>query len=348
MPNAIKNYFTKEKVRQLIKNSVLIVVASILMAAANSFILLPFSIVTGGIAGITILLADFIDPVILNYILYWGLFVAGLIFLGIKFSASTLLSTILIPVFTNIFLKTGIQEHFVKLVLSYKELQIEPIIVNGVITNLSDLTSSATPGFLLIMGLLTGLLTGAGCALCFKAGASTGGVDIITLLISKYTGIKESVPFFLIDASVVAVNLIVNVALSRSAYLIPGLIGIISACISSQVVHIIYNNSETSYVIDVISKKYREIADFSIKDLDRSATIFTVEGGYSGEEKKMVRIEVSRREYVKVRQGIAKIDPKAFSTFYSALFIGGEGFERIGSSKESLIKTIKKHKKDGK
>lgn len=350
MVNKLKSIFTKEKIKPLILNSLMIVFASFVMSVSNCFFMLPFSINTGGISGITILLKDFIDPVILNYILYWGLFVIGLILLGVKFSLSTLLSTILIPIFSNIILKTGIQEEFVHLILSYRALETDPVLVNGVIVNLGEVTN-ATPGFLLIIGFLSSLLTGLGCGLCFKAGASTGGVDIITLLVTKYTGVKETVPFFLIDATIVATGLFINIFQARGAYVIPSLIGILSACVSSMVLSTVYVNGQNSYVIDVISKKYEEIAEFSIKEIDRSATIFNCVGAYSKEDKKMVRIEVSRREYVKIRKAIAEIDPKAFTTFYNALFIGGEGFQRIeNESVDSLPRIVKnmKKKKDGK
>ena len=88
---------------------------------------------------------------------------------------------------------------------------------------------------------------------------------------------------------------------------------------------------------------------YAIDDLDRGATVFDVVGGYTNKNKKMVRINFHRREYSKVKNAIAEIDPKAFCSFASTMFVGGEGFNEMKRQNPSTLKFFKKKKDiDGK
>ena len=311
----------------------------------NAFFLIPFSIISGGVSGITILTADFIAPDIMSYILNWTLFVLGLIFLGFKFTLSSLISTIFYPIFLSIFLRTPIQTEFLTALLNGNNF----ILDNGIITNLSEI-KIINAGFLLVIGFLGGMLVGVGCSITVHGGGSTGGVDILTFIMSKFTGVKESIIFFLLDGEIVLIGIIIDVTASNSIALIGGLVGIISAFICSLMVEIIYTGQTSAYCVDIVTDKVEEVCKFSIDELDRSATILTVKGAYSQSEKTMVRIVFSRRDYNKVRNSIAKIDPKAFCTFYQTLFTGGEGFDSISSDNGkryiSFLKKIKIKKSD--
>lgn len=337
-----KNFFAKENFLKSLRNFFLILLGTFILSVGSGFFLIPFEIVSGGITGITILTSSFISPDIMSYILSWFLFIIGFIFLGAKFTISSLISTIFYPVFISIILRTGILDGFVNLLLNSNEAIIE----NGVVQNLNDL--NVDTGLLLIIGILGGALVGLGCALTFHGGGSTGGLDILTFIISKYTGIKESIPFFLLDGTIVLIGLCVDIGLGDHGRLISSIVGIISAFICSMVVEVIYSGNTSSYQVDVISEKYEDIIRFAIEDLDRSATVFEITGAYSKENKKLVRICFSRREYTKIKNGIAKIDPYAFCTFSQTLFVGGEGFEKIKTSDSESLNFIKKIKKKGK
>ena len=113
-------------------------------------------------------------------------------------------------------------------------------------------------------------------------------------------------------------------------------------------VEIVYVSKEKAYNVDIISDKYEEFIKFSIDYLDRSATVFDVVGGYSAENKKLVRITFNRREYVKVKDGIAQIDPDAFVTFTQTILVGGEGFTRLQKSNTNSINTLQKFIKNKK
>ena len=342
MGSSLKDYFQKSNLKKIIKDVFVLIFSSILLSIGSGLFLVPFSINIGGISGITILLSEYLSADITYYIFYWSLFILGFIFLGPRFTLSTLIVTLLEPLFMTLILRTGLQGLFLDLVLDHASFEL----VNGVIQNLDTLSLSV--GLILAFALLGGLLQGVGCALTFRVGASTGGVDVITFIISKYTGIKETIPYFTIDSLIVASGIIVSIAKSSNSLLISGLFGILGAFIASIAVEQFYSANVDSYGVDVVTNKPDEICEFAIKTLDRSATIVKVTGAYSGEEKVMVRILFSKREYNKIRNEIARIDPDAFCSFFRTLFVGGEGFGRLQSQNESLIKLFKKSQKDKK
>ncbi len=338
-----KNYFKKENLKKNLFNLFLLLAGTFILSFGSGLFLIPFGIVSGGMTGITILTSFFISPDVMSYILSWVFFIIGFIFLGVKFTISSIISTIFYPIFLSIALRSGLLELFIPILIGG---DAKIIIENGVIQNLNSL--SLDIGLLLIIGVLGGALVGIGCSLTFHAGGSTGGLDILTFIISKYTGLKESIPFFCLDGTVVLIGIIIDMVGGDHIKLISGFIGIITAFITSSLVEVIYSGNASAYMVDIISDKKDEILSFVLNELDRSATLFEVTGGYSNEKKIMIRVCFSRREYVKIKNGIAKIDPNAFCTFSQTLFIGGLGFEKINTSEAESIKLIKKINKKAK
>lgn len=346
MVEKVRNWFnglTKEQVLKFLWHIFLVVLGTFILSFGSGVFLVPFSIVSGGVTGIGILLSDFIPVDISAYIFSWGLFLLGLIFLGVKFSLTTLLSTIIYPVMLSILLRTNIASSIVQL--------IEPeaiLSATGEITNISSIED--INGTLLICGIVGGACVGVGCSLTFLGGGSTGGVDILSFIFNKFFGIKQSLLFFLFDASIVGAGLIVDIVHGSSFRFLAGLVGIISAFICSFMVDLVYVSSQGAYMVDIISDNYEAFINYSNKELNRGCTIFEGTGGYTNEPRKIVRIVFNRRELTKVKDAIAKIDSKAFVTFTQTMLVGGEGFSKLQESRSNAIKTlqksIKKHKND--
>lgn len=321
----------------------LVIIGTIVLGFGSGVFLVPFEIVSGGVTGIGILLADFLPVDVTAYIFSWSLFFLGLIFLGRRFSLTTLISTIIYPVMLSILLRSGFAEYIVNLMV---QSSTNITLVDGVISDMSILTGRE--GLLLISGIIGGACVGIGCSLTFLGGGSTGGVDILSFLVNKFTGIKQSVLFFLTDGTIVTIGLIVHLVSQEGTKFVAGLIGIISAFICSLFVEIVYVSKEGAYMVDIVSDKYNEFVEFSSKVLDRSSTVYDVVGGYSQENKKVVRIVFNRREYIKMKDAIAKIDPDAFVTFTQTMLVGGEGFSKLRESKSNLIETMQKSVKNKK
>ena len=311
----------------------MMVLGTTILAFSTSIFMVPFGIITGGLAGIGILFEGLIAPDILIIILEWVIFFIGLILLGFKFSLTTLVATIIYGPIVSLLLRTGVAQYFCSILVGQ-----EITLTNGVIENLSSLNVEI--GIFVLCGIFSGLLTGLGCALTFVGGGSSGGLDIISFVLNKFFGIKESTSILVMDAAVVAAGLIISLVTKNNERVILGLVGIVSAVIASFVIDVVYNSNQGAVNADIISDKYEEIIEFSIKELDRSATIFNAKGAYTNEDRKVVRITFKKREYIKVKDAIAQIDPNAFVTFSKTNFVGGEGFSRMQKSSDNLIKTL--------
>ena len=118
-------------------------------------------------------------------------------------------------------------------------------------------------------------------------------------------------------------------------------------------IEVSYTVTGGGLILEITTNNYKEINSYVIHDLDRSTTIYNAIGGYSKDVKKVIRLAISTREFIKVRDKIAQIDPKAFVICYQAKAVNGEGWNPLTSSKENTIsdfskKIKKKAKKDGK
>ncbi len=342
MLNKLKEFkFDKHKFLKDLYRLFLVVLGTLILSFGSGVFLVPFQIVSGGITGIGILLSDFIAVDITAYIFTRGFFLLGLIFLGIRFSLTTLVSTIIYPVMLSVLLRTGFAEYIANLLL---DADGAVTLVDGVISDTSIL--SGQYGLLLVCGIIGGACVGLGCSLTFLGGGSTGGVDILSFIINKFTGIKTSLIFLCVDGTIILSGIIVNLVSGNGTQLGASLIGIVAAVISSLMIEIVYVSKEGAYMVDIISDKHEDFVQYSLNELDRGATIYEGVGAYSEEKKIIVRIVFNRRELIKVKDAIARIDPKAFVTFTKTMLVGGEGFSKIKDSHGNLIKTLQKSTKN--
>ncbi len=353
MANRLKNlHLTKKQVLKSIYRVFLVLIGTFVLAFGTGAFLVPFNLITGGVSGLGILLKEICLTVdIWSYIICWSLFVVGFLTLGVKFTLSTLISTIFYPIFLSIIVRTGISVYFANLLYGKDVASI----VNGVVQISPVALGEIDTGKLLIIGLFGGSFVGIGCGITFIGGGSTGGLDIIAFVLKKYFNFNVSITTLIIDTLIIIVGLIVDLASGGAATsnkFMGGLIGIVGAFSCAIAIEYIYNGLETSYICDIITIKPEEINNYVKEKLDRTTTIFKVVGGYSQEEKTMLRLVFSKREYSQIKDALAKIDPNAFITFSKAKLVTGEGFEqnetRDSSFISNLIKKNKKQKKDGK
>lgn len=314
---------TKKQVVKQISNYIAVILGTFLLAFGSVIFLEKSNLVAGGVSGIAIViqqgvrmgLNDFTIR-IYDYIVY-GLMVVfwviGLIFLGKDFALKTLLSSILYIGFTALFFRV---EFFDQLAVKFAGM---------------DLAENARAGNLILCGIFGGVFVGGGVALTFVGGGSTGGVDVLQLLMAKYWRIKESIGGFLLDGVVIIVGMCVM------QMWVPALCGILSSFVTAVLIEIVYIKGQTAYQVDIISEKWEEISRYAQDELERGATIIRAEGGYKGEERVILRVVFDQRQYEKIREYIASIDPRAFVTFTQTNAVFGEGFKHN--------KKIKKNKK---
>lgn len=278
-----------------IKNIALIVLGNILLAISTSFFVIPHEIVNGGTSGISIVANALFGfpPEIVIAILCWSLFFLGWIILGNKFAAKTGISAFLYPILTSAFAN-------IKL-------------INNIASQVED-TFLAT--------VSAAILSGIGLGLCYREGASTGGLDVVCLMLKKYFNIKVSVSTFIIDGIIILLGLI-TVSFESALY------GLLCVAIVSFVIEKVTISGTRSYMAHIVSDKSEIINEYLNKTLQRGTTLIKVEGGLTGHKKTMIEIVFNENEYYEIKRNVHKIDNKAFISVYKSINAYGEGFDEI-------------------
>lgn len=305
----MKNRSKKEWMTS-IKNFLLVVIGTFILAIATELFIIPASLNTGGVSGIAMIFQyagltnGFFSTEVIITIVTWLLFIVGLIFLGWKFSLQTLVSTIFYPIF--IFFLEWLVGKFDWL-----------LIINSVSLIGRDAVAQ------LMCSIFGGAFVGVGIAVTFLGGGSTGGVDIITFILCKYIKkLKSSVSIFVIDSTIVIIGVIVN----PNHDLALALLGVLSAFVAAMMVGKLFIGSSKSFVAYIVTDKYQEITNDIINVLDRTTSILDIEGGYSKSMKKMVMVSFTMLQYSQLMGIITSNDRKAFVTIHQAHEINGEGF----------------------
>ena len=302
----------KKVVIKQVYNYVAVIIGTFLLAFGSVIFLTKAELVAGGLSGIAIVVQHFVTVDIYDYLIagltvfFWLL---GLAFVGKDFALKTALSSGLYIGFTFLFKRVGF---FDQLAITFAGEQ--------------------EAGNLILCGIFGGVFIGGGVAITFLGGGSTGGVDVIQVMLSKYVGIKESVSSFMIDA------LVIIVGMACMQMWVPALCGILSSFVAAVLIEIVYIKNQTAYQVDIISDKWKEISRYAQDELERGATIIRAEGGYKGEERVILRVVFDKLQYEKIKQYIATVDPKAFVTYTQTNAVFGEGFKKHH-------KTSKKSKK---
>ncbi len=309
----------------------LVVFGCILFAFGDAVFLNKWDVVSGGVSSVGIIVDYFVEPLlgfgirdIVVAVVQVGLWFLGLAFLGKKFSIKTAIAMIAYPAFYALFYRLDVGAH---LGLS----ALYPALAEGESLSTYALTSSDV-GNLIICAICGGILDGIAVGLAFLGHASTGGFAILSSILAKYTSVKEDVSSFLIDAALILIATLFR--LQQPGIGISCLGGILSAMTCSIAIQFVYINADRFLVVDVISDKYKEISDFVFKELDHSVTIIDAVGGYTGENRKLMRIVINKSEQLDLENKIADLDPTAFISITKAKTINGEGFLPLPHSKK--------------
>lgn len=307
--NRIKTYFsrfTRKDYFRYAYHVFLVILGNALLAFGTTVFLVPQNLVAGGLSGVAIIIQNIFPGTkiidITVAILSWTLFLIGLVFLGKKFTLQTLISTIVYPI---------------ALSLMYRFFD-------------SSMIQSSLSGDtgILLAGVFGGVFVGTGCAITFRGGGSTGGLDILAFLMQKYFKIKCSVGSFILDAIIIIIGFICT-----ANNLLTTLIGITSAYVAALMIEKIFISTSSSYIAQIISVKWESINEFVIINMERGATIHRVEGGYENTEYRMVQVAFDRKEYLQLMDAVNKIDKKAFVTIVRAHEVSGFGFRSFPKKK---------------
>jgi len=186
-----------------------------------------------------------------------------------------------------------------------------------------------------LIPIIAGVMEAVGIGLVLHYGGSTGGTDIIALMINKFWPVSLSTAFLYCDLIVVALLLFLpDKSFADMVY------GIVEIVIFSIVVDTVVSGKRTSYQLMVFSDRYAEIADHINKVMDRGVTVLHATGWYTKMDRKVLLILIGQRELSSLSKVIRDLDPKAFMSVSPTNNVYGEGFEEIksGLKKPQLFK----------
>ena len=270
------------------------ILAAAIYSLGVHFFISPNDIAPGGVTGIAIILTEFwgISVGTLIFLLNIPLIIAGFILLNKTTMIKTMISVVLITIFTNL------AEMFV------------PVY-------------DASGGNGIVAAIFGGAAMGIGLGLGYNRESTSGGTDILTKIIGKYhTDFKLGA----IQAALDGIVVLLGFAVFRDVNTV--LFAAIAIFVQSKLTDTIVYGSQESRFMLIFSENYKEIAEEILKQ-SNGVTLFKGEGAYSGNERQVLATAVHRSNYSKVKRIVKTADPKAFVITTSANEVYGEGFTKL-------------------
>ena len=281
----------------------LIAIGALILASGFVFFISPYKIVPGGVYGIAIvvhyLTAGMFSwaptglPIgLVGLLLDIPLTLIGIKILGPRFGIKTVVGFVLTPVFMQI------------ITYFYGEAPL-------------------VQGDALLSSIFGGVTIGFGLGLIFKSKATSGGSDIIAMILAKYTKLPLGQLMIYVDSAIVLIGLV-----AFADWKIP-LYSWIVIYITGKTIDVVLQGLSVDKTLFIVSDKFPEIRDRIINDLQRGGTYIPGKGMYNGAEKTIIFTVVNRREMALLQEYIHEIDPTAFLTVLEANEILGEGFKSL-------------------
>ena len=293
-----------KKVFATVKSYFLIALGLLLYTISWTIFIIPNGMVGGGITGVSAIIQYCTGfPVSYSYfILNSILLLIALKVLGSGFGVKTIFAMIVTTIFLRV-LPLVIDPEFIE------ELAVK----NG----------------RLLSAIIGGGLSGFGVALTFAQGGSSGGTDIIALMINKYRAISPGKIILYLDIFIIASSLIIPSDGTWATRIVTVIYGYVIAGVFSVTVDTVTSGNKQSVQIFIFSKKYPQIADRISSELHKGATLLDGEGWFLREKTKILMVIVRKHDTNYVLKLIKEEDPQAFISVGSVMGVYGKGFEQI-------------------
>lgn len=286
----MKAYFTENKTGRFLLDLVCSVIGSAMIGASLAMFTIPNDIAAGGVSGLATALA-YITPIrvsIWTLALNIPLLLAAWKLLGPRPLAFTLISTVLLSVFI-------------------------------------DFCAAVLPQYkndALIASFFGGALSGLGVGILFLRGISTGGTDLLALLMKKWLpNVPTGMLLLFLDITVVAVAVCVFKDIDVALY------SSITIMVNSRVIDALAEGVDYAKVIYTITENGSKVVNVLNTLTDRGTTVMPAFGGYTGTEKQMIVTVTRRRELAQTLRLIKQTDPAAFTFVMDSTEVHGEGFK---------------------
>lgn len=286
------------------KDYSLIVIGAFILAVGFVFFISPHRIVPGGVYGIAIVVhymtvgmfsfwPEGIPIGLFGLVLNIPLTIIGIKVLGPRFGIKTVIGFILSSVFMDL--------------ITYMR-------VDGDAPLVPDILLSCVFG---------GVLVGFGLGLIFKSRATSGGSDIIAMMIAKHTKMQLGQLMIYVDSTIVLLSLV-----AFKDWQIP-LYSWVVIYITGRAIDLVLEGANYNKALMIISERHEDIRQKILVDLERGGTYLKGTGMYTGEDKHIIYTIVSRREVAILEAYISTIDPDAFISVMDTHEILGEGFQSL-------------------
>lgn len=219
--------------------------------------------------------------------------------------------------------KFGIKTIFCVCMLSFAMSTMQTVFTlpDGTIMDIFQLDNR------LLSTLLGGIFSGVGVAISFAQGGSTGGVDIVAMIINKYRTVSYGKIVRSIDSVIIAAALLLPEAANIG---IDGVIyGFVMTAVFSYTVDMLMTGNQQSNQIMIVSNDYQSMADAMNNIAMRGATVIDAKGWYSKQQHNIVMVVCRKRDTPTILKIVKEVDPDAFITIGSVMGVYGKGFEAL-------------------
>ena len=283
---------------------VAVTLGALVMAAGYVLFTNPYSIVPGGVYGLGRVFHHLVPAIptgTFGLMMDVPLLITGFLVFGGTFGIKTIYAALITPVFMNVMTRY---------------LGENPADGMSLISRYFDLSDNV-----LVAAIFGGMLIGAGVGLIIKSGATSGGTDIVSMLLVKFAKMKFSSAMFAIETVIVLTGMFILLDWKLPLY------SLISIFVSAKVIDYVLDGASYDKLLFIITDRTEDMKDFIINDIDRSGTIIKSKGMYTGKDKEMIFLVVSRRQITAVQDRIKSIDPTSFVVVVDAYETFGEGFK---------------------
>lgn len=276
-----------------VKEYALMTLGSLLIALEVHLFEIPNGFTIGGVSGLGIALGKVLNfnPATFIVILNVFLLILGFIFLGRSCGIRTIYCSLAYSGFVKLF----------DLIMPVK----------------TPLTNEPLLELVCVI-----IITAMGSALIFRYEATSGGTDIIAMILKKFTPLDVGIALLCVDF-LIAVSAFFVFGVQT------GIISLVGVFIRGVLIDAVIENFNSHKYFTIITTKPDEIRRFILEDLSRGATVVNAEGAYTGEKKTVLYTVCRRFEAVKLRKFVKSVDPEAFVVITTSSEIIGSGFRHI-------------------
>ncbi len=295
-------FITKEKFlsNEWLSAYTYLILGSIIFAVSDILFVVPYKLAPGGVYGIATVLNTMFSWKIsyCTFAMEIPLIILGTYILGPRFGVKTIVSVAII--ITTVW----IMETYVS--VGYPKVILDPMLNT----------------------IVAGVFYGIAIGLIFKSRATSGGSDIIAMILAKYTKLSLGKLVMIVDGIIVLFTLVQPTETGAIGWEF-AIYSLIIIYIEGKIIDMIVSGASYHKTVMIVSDHFESIADKIKNDLKRGATIFKGTGAYSGEDRKMVYSVMSRRELEILKLHIKEVDPEAFVNVTEANEIIGKGFQSL-------------------